>query len=166
MVRLSAIPSPVRPVSSWLASTARSRSSPNAYSGFLLVTPPGPSSTLTGPSPGSSVGRRSPWRRASGGAPARSRRQGAGDHRRPRRRQDDARQLDPEGAAGQERNRGALRADRTPPNASPKAQASTAAPSIGCWRRTRAMAGSSATRRTRCPATCSSWTRPAWWTCR
>ena len=75
---------------------------------------PGRRSMPTRRSPGSSSGPGWRWPRARQQALARGARlQGAGDHRRPRRRQDHAGQLDPEDPARQGRRDRALRADRS-----------------------------------------------------
>ena len=109
---------------------------------------PGRRSTSTRPSRG--------WRRGPASPCAESQRealrlaadeQGPGDHRRPGRRQDDAGQLDPEGAGGQERQGRPLRADGPRRQAPDRdAPASRRRPSTACWRPTRRTAASSATR--------------------
>ena len=93
--------------------------------------------------------------------------QGAGDHRRPRRRQDHAGQLHPADASGPRASRS--RSARRPggrPSGWPRAPGWRPRPSTGCSRPTRRPAASSAARSTRSTATCWWWTRPAWSTCR
>ena len=107
-----------------------------------------------------------------GGEPARGRApgarvQGAGHHRRPGRGQDDAGQLRPDGSWRRKgRSSRSARPRAARPSACPRAPGGRRPPSTACSRPTRRRAGSSGASRTRSTATCWSWTRPPWWTCR
>ena len=101
------------------------------------------------------------------GRPCRARLESAGDHRRPRRRQDDAGQLDPQDPAREERHNRALCADR-PRRQTPVRQHRARGeddPSPARNRpQDRRLFG--APRRRRSTAICSSSTRRRWSTCR
>ena len=93
--------------------------------------------------------------------------EGAGHYRRPRRRQDHAGQLGPEGDRGQAGRVGPVCAHGAGGQAPIREYRGwRPRPSTGCWKRTPRPAASSAPRNTSWIAICWWWTRPRWWTCR